>query len=285
MGKKTRRETVPRQDWGPTIHVQSIAHTGVRDFTREPIRKVPCRTNKVCAGGGLYVSSDVLAWLNKLPPSPPRNAGVKFYPVDTNQGYDPKGATYAKKIKIQASAQATLAKLGICEDLAVPVAETPEPLDRIRASWDRARDDAEPRGLEREIRQELDCSYGKALTIANEIRCSWSTPAVEPTADPVPDTIPVPARRQVREPLPRRERGKTVANYDVLRRAFCMWVVGRARLDSSGRDFYVRNRRTGKDDRAPWSAIVRTAYPRMEDFETAAREWQTRNARTIALHR
>jgi hypothetical protein len=332
MGKKTRAASAPRQDWGPTIHVQSIAHTGVRDFSREPIRRVPDRANRVNAGGALYVSSDVLAWLNKLPPSPPRNAGVKFYPISTN-GYDPQGARYAKLLKVQASAMTTLAKLGLVEDLTAlesepaeavvepvateaPVVEStpcaicgaaaiggycsvrscmnhmwtveeletyPEeyrtlnapklpvnPMERIRQNWDRARDNATQGGLEREIRQELGCSHGKALTLANEIRCSWG---------PVEQSAP-----RVKREHRARERRTPVANYDVLRRAFCMWIVGRAHLDSSGRDFYVRNRRTGTDDRAPWSTIVRTAYPSQEDFETAARDWQSRNARTIALH-
>ena len=47
-------------------------------------------------------------------------------------------------------------------------------INRIAESWSRAKDDAQPRGLEFEIQYQLGCSYGAAATIANEIRTTWA---------------------------------------------------------------------------------------------------------------
>ncbi|MEW6638792.1 MAG: hypothetical protein AB1425_18465 [Actinomycetota bacterium] len=49
-------------------------------------------------------------------------------------------------------------------------------VERIAESWSREKDWAQPGAVEREIQFQLRCSWGKALTLANEIRARW--PAV-----------------------------------------------------------------------------------------------------------
>lgn len=49
-------------------------------------------------------------------------------------------------------------------------------VERIADSWSPEKDRAQPGALEREIQFQLGCSWGKALTLANEIRVRW--PAV-----------------------------------------------------------------------------------------------------------
>ena len=46
-------------------------------------------------------------------------------------------------------------------------------VNRISESWNRAKDSAQPRGLEFEIQFQLECAWGKALTLANEVRNTW----------------------------------------------------------------------------------------------------------------
>jgi hypothetical protein len=50
-------------------------------------------------------------------------------------------------------------------------------VDRIAQSWNRAKDNAQPRGLEFEIQYQLGCAYGRAASIANDIRCTWPVTA------------------------------------------------------------------------------------------------------------
>lgn len=44
---------------------------------------------------------------------------------------------------------------------------------KIAAAWSRAKDNAQPMALEFEIQFALECSWGKAATLANMIRCTW----------------------------------------------------------------------------------------------------------------
>jgi hypothetical protein len=46
-------------------------------------------------------------------------------------------------------------------------------VERIAASWSRAKDVAQPGGLLFDVQFALGCSYGRALCIANAIRCNW----------------------------------------------------------------------------------------------------------------
>ena len=46
-------------------------------------------------------------------------------------------------------------------------------LARIAAGWSRVKDAAQPRGLEFEIQYQMDCSWGRALELANRIRLTW----------------------------------------------------------------------------------------------------------------
>lgn len=46
-------------------------------------------------------------------------------------------------------------------------------IERISQSWSREKDKAQPRGLECEIQFQISCSYGKAATLANEVRLTW----------------------------------------------------------------------------------------------------------------
>lgn len=47
-------------------------------------------------------------------------------------------------------------------------------VNRIASSWSREKDNAQRNGLEFEIQFQLGCSWGKALTLANEIRNGWT---------------------------------------------------------------------------------------------------------------
>lgn len=46
-------------------------------------------------------------------------------------------------------------------------------VDGIGRSWSPEKDVAQPRSLEWEIQFALGCSWGRALTLANELRVSW----------------------------------------------------------------------------------------------------------------
>jgi len=48
-------------------------------------------------------------------------------------------------------------------------------IERISQSWSRDKDKAQPLALETEIQFQIGCSYGKALTLANEVRVGWGT--------------------------------------------------------------------------------------------------------------
>jgi hypothetical protein len=261
----------------------------VRDFSREPIRRVPDRTNRVYAGGALYVSSDVLAWLNKLPPSPPRNAGVKFYPISIN-GYDPKGARYAKLVKVQASAMTTLAKLGLVEDLDTPestAVEAAAPVEEI---------------TEAPAIETTSCAIcgtpavGGYCSVRRCMNHMWTAEELEAYPEEYralnAPIVPVAVAKQS-TPHVKRERRNTSSSprseTDAIRRAFCAWLVGRAYFQEDtgeGRGTYLlRSKRTGEGKPAPWASIVERTYPDRAQFITAAEAFRTpNNARTIARH-
>lgn len=46
-------------------------------------------------------------------------------------------------------------------------------VERISQSWSREKDKTQPLGLETEIQFQLGCKYGRALSLANEVRLSW----------------------------------------------------------------------------------------------------------------
>lgn len=46
-------------------------------------------------------------------------------------------------------------------------------VSRVAESWSREKDNAQRLGLECEIQYQLECSYGKAACLANEVRLRW----------------------------------------------------------------------------------------------------------------
>jgi hypothetical protein len=46
-------------------------------------------------------------------------------------------------------------------------------VERIKRSWNREKDKAQPMALETEIQFQIGCRYGRAISLANEIRLSW----------------------------------------------------------------------------------------------------------------
>lgn len=65
---------------------------------------------------------------------------------------------------------------------------------------------------------------------------------------------------------------------DALRRAYRDWVTGRAYMDRAGRNYRVRNSRTGRSRIAPWSALIKARFPDSMDFHHAALDWRRARA-------
>lgn len=72
---------------------------------------------------------------------------------------------------------------------------------------------------------------------------------------------------------------------DALRRAFIAWLKGRAMMSKDGKRYMVKHATTGKTKVAPWSGVVLSLYPDVQEFHRAAHAWQSpRNAATLANH-